>query len=1501
MAVMVGYGVSGPGQQADHTKWRYDVRDGWQAPSTPSDPKSTQFVMPHGFDPATRSNAYHVLVSPPGQVAPLDLPNYTPPQKGPNGQMTGNVVHGPGFLAPQHLRNLTLVPSRAPTMAPAAGPPLARPDQQLPVPRPSNGALTGAAAGAPAGLLGTGGSKAVGKGQTASQDDPFADTPDPNAGDQAQQVETNPVLSAVTNALKGIQSAFSGGGTPAPTTSLAQSQVASAPESQVQAQPIYDNKGQFLGLTLNGTSLIPGSGPGAEPLANTAPKADVSTVHGQPVRINADNTYTPIRPTAAQQGGPAATAAAGSPVGRAIDAATHDPRVRIAMRVGAMLEGGNLTGGWNAGDSGGSVGPYQINHNQGMHQDISLPDSNDPVKATQYMLNAYTDAVNRVDPALWESDPAQAAATAAFYAERPAQMYPAQRVAQAFQGAAADVGGDTSSFPSPGGGAPSGSGSYSYDQYGNATYTGNEEHLSNPFTDPNTGDVYVINQQTGAKTILSGGGAKTANVGTTIGTIDRGSGKYTPTYAEPQQFKLGRSEMSVDPLTGTTTKLATDPDPWSSSGDLFLPPEAAGAWDVHYPGAPGIYSGVASGNTGGQVNTATSGNGQALPPPVQQSAQPGTGGKKPVHPAAPHRSHRAPVAAGRQAAATLRPLRQTLGLAGGTPNGAATAPPVPASLNPLNSAPTPAPVGPTSPALLGAGDDQSGSGMNNYGFNQPQQTAPNPDIPAPDYSPFGGKGLGFGGDTAESWTSPLDEHQIVGVGNRFNEPTEGENPHKGFDLQAYEGQPLRSPVDGQVNLANHPEGLGHLIIIVAGNGDKHHLGHVLDATVKHGQMVRAGDTVGHVGSTGKGSSGPHLDYRIQKADGTWVDPATLFPQHIANMPEAPGTVQPGEKPAKGKGGKKGNVSAGALPDSGEDDDWSVPLGMGDDNTDQGGGGGDPGSSDSGGGDPNAGDSGGGFVDTGSGQYDPGGAAPPDTSGDTSGSSSVNSGDTAGSSPSDGSPASWDPGSDIGGNPAGSNPIDVGSLGPSSDASTFDPGSAVDTGTTGAPSAADQAAAADAGGYNTNQGYSSGGPAPDPWGAIGTIGSDKPDLTAPLGALAQGASDLWNSATASNPVSSSPTAVYDPTTQSWVEPTNPAAAKAAAEDAAAQVAAQQASGDQQKQQQAYQAWLDNANMQENARNAAANADPLSNPALPGNGAGAASVIPATVDELLGSYLPPMGAKDSGATGGTVYGEPGFTGNGPLAAQNGVIGNPDAYYASGADLKPTATTTLAQANTGSAGAGAGARPAAAAPATAPAPAPVGAAGPPKPEVVPPLKPPVPPVPPVKGQIGLTPAQQDASNRGYAAMAQQQAQFLLSSALKNPWLQSLGAMMPQWNTPGGPNAAAAAGGLDPNAIPTPQQFEQASPFVKAAWMTARIINTGKPFEVLLNELRNYYGTNFNVTGAPVATQQQAAEWTPQDLANYNMLQSGESGQTPQEAALFAQRSWLPSDLAGTTNLGY
>ena len=94
--------------------------------------------------------------------------------------------------------------------------------------------------------------------------------------------------------------------------------------------------------------------------------------------------------------------------------------------------------------------------------------------------------------------------------------------------------------------------------------------------------------------------------------------------------------------------------------------------------------------------------------------------------------------------------------------------------------------------------------------------------------------------------------------------------HTGLDFRAATGDPVRATANGKVVTAGNQGGYGRLIEIDHGNGLSTRYGHLSVIGVKVGDVVKIGQIIGEVGSTGR-STGPHLHYET-RIDGDAVDP-----------------------------------------------------------------------------------------------------------------------------------------------------------------------------------------------------------------------------------------------------------------------------------------------------------------------------------------------------------------------------------------------------------------------------------------------------------------------------------------------------------------------------------------------------------------------------------------------------------------------------------------------------
>lgn len=95
--------------------------------------------------------------------------------------------------------------------------------------------------------------------------------------------------------------------------------------------------------------------------------------------------------------------------------------------------------------------------------------------------------------------------------------------------------------------------------------------------------------------------------------------------------------------------------------------------------------------------------------------------------------------------------------------------------------------------------------------------------------------------------------------------------HSGLDMRAETGTPARATAAGKVVTAGWTGGYGNMVEIDHGNGLSTRYGHLSAIGVVDGQIVKAGDIIGRVGSTGR-STGPHLHYEV-RIDDEATDPS----------------------------------------------------------------------------------------------------------------------------------------------------------------------------------------------------------------------------------------------------------------------------------------------------------------------------------------------------------------------------------------------------------------------------------------------------------------------------------------------------------------------------------------------------------------------------------------------------------------------------------------------------
>lgn len=126
------------------------------------------------------------------------------------------------------------------------------------------------------------------------------------------------------------------------------------------------------------------------------------------------------------------------------------------------------------------------------------------------------------------------------------------------------------------------------------------------------------------------------------------------------------------------------------------------------------------------------------------------------------------------------------------------------------------------------------------------------------------------GETSIGFTWPAAGKLTSRFGRRWG------RIHKGIDIAGPVGTPIIAAADGVVTVAGWSSGYGKLVELRHSDGTITRYGHNSQLSVSAGQIVRQGQQVAAMGSTGR-STGSHLHFEIHPSGGRAVNPIAYLP------------------------------------------------------------------------------------------------------------------------------------------------------------------------------------------------------------------------------------------------------------------------------------------------------------------------------------------------------------------------------------------------------------------------------------------------------------------------------------------------------------------------------------------------------------------------------------------------------------------------------------------------
>lgn len=135
---------------------------------------------------------------------------------------------------------------------------------------------------------------------------------------------------------------------------------------------------------------------------------------------------------------------------------------------------------------------------------------------------------------------------------------------------------------------------------------------------------------------------------------------------------------------------------------------------------------------------------------------------------------------------------------------------------------------------------------------------------------------------AEPFRLPVDDKVSSVFGKRRILNGEPRSPHSGVDFRSPRGRKVKAPARGRVVYSGDLYYTGRTVILDHGAGLYSLYAHLETSKVQVGQMLKQGQVLGLVGSSGR-STGAHLHWTVRLRDAR-VDPMSLWERYGTDSP-----------------------------------------------------------------------------------------------------------------------------------------------------------------------------------------------------------------------------------------------------------------------------------------------------------------------------------------------------------------------------------------------------------------------------------------------------------------------------------------------------------------------------------------------------------------------------------------------------------------------------------------